>query len=258
MEELRIEYLPVDALKPYERNARKHAEADVEAIMRSIEEFGFDDPIGIWGKDNLIVEGHGRLEAAKQLAMETVPVIRLDHLTDEQRRAYALAHNKTAELSGWDFAKLEEELADLDGLFDMSEFGFEELESEWRADETSEPSPNKDETYTRKTDIPQYEPSGKNTELFECLNREKYDFLIRNIECANVSEEEKEFLRCAATRHFYFNYKKIADYYATKASKEAQRLMEESALVIIDFNDAIKNGYVKLSAELERIIDDET
>lgn len=128
MEELRIEYLPLDALKPYERNARKHAEADVEAIMRSIEEFGFDDPIGVWGEENIIVEGHGRLEAAKQLAMETVPVIRLDHLTDEQRRAYALAHNKTAELSGWDFAALEGELNELEGLFDMADFGFEEIQ----------------------------------------------------------------------------------------------------------------------------------
>lgn len=124
MEELRIEYLPVDALKPYERNARKHAEADVEAIMRSIEEFGFDDPIGVWGEENIIVEGHGRLEAAKQLAMETVPVIRLDHLTDEQRRAYALAHNKTAELSGWDFGTLESELDALSAEFDMADFGF--------------------------------------------------------------------------------------------------------------------------------------
>lgn len=132
MEELRIEYLPVDALKPYERNARKHAEADVEAIMRSIEEFGFDDPIGIWGKDNLIVEGHGRLEAAKQLAMETVPVIRLDHLTDEQRRAYALAHNKTAELSGWDHEAVESELRDLD--FDMTLFGFWEPKEEKQAE----------------------------------------------------------------------------------------------------------------------------
>lgn len=125
MEELRIEYLPVDALKPYERNARKHAEADVEAIMRSIEEFGFDDPIGVWGEENIIVEGHGRLEAAKQLAMETVPVIRLDHLTDEQRRAYALAHNKTAELSGWDFGTLESELDALSAEFDMADFGFD-------------------------------------------------------------------------------------------------------------------------------------
>ena len=99
MNTLHIEQLPVDALHPYERNARKHAEKDVTAIIASIEEFGFNDPIGIWGADNLIVEGHGRLSAAKQLGMKTVPCIRLDHLTDEQRRAYALAHNKTAELS---------------------------------------------------------------------------------------------------------------------------------------------------------------
>ena len=128
MEELRIEYLPLDALKPYERNARKHAEADVEAIMRSIEEFGFDDPIGVWGEENIIVEGHGRLEAAKQLAMETVPVIRLYHLTDEQRRAYALAHNQTALLSMWDFGTLEKELAELETEFNMSDFGFSSAE----------------------------------------------------------------------------------------------------------------------------------
>ena len=83
------------------KNARKHADADVSTIVKSIEEFGFDDPIGIWGENNTIVEGHGRLIAAKKLGMKQVPVIRLDHLTDEQRRAYALAHNKTAEMSDW-------------------------------------------------------------------------------------------------------------------------------------------------------------
>ena len=120
--ELHIEYLPVTKLKPYEKNARKHATKDVEAIMASIQEFGFSDPIGIWG-DNLIVEGHGRLQAAKKLGMTHVPCIRLDHLTDEQRRAYALAHNKTAELSAWDNDLLDSELA---GIFDidMQAFGF--------------------------------------------------------------------------------------------------------------------------------------
>ncbi len=122
--ELKIEYLPVGSLKPYEKNARKHQDADVQTIVASIKEFGFDDPIGVWGEDNLIVEGHGRLMAAKKLGMETVPVIHLDHLTDEQRRAYALAHNKTAEMSEWDFDLLSGEL---DGIFDidMSELGFD-------------------------------------------------------------------------------------------------------------------------------------
>lgn len=122
--ELKIEYLPVDALKPYEKNARKHTDADVQNIVASIDEFGFDDPIGIWGDENLIVEGHGRLLAAKKLGMETVPCIRLDHLTDEQRRAYALAHNKTAEMSEWDFDILPEELSEILDI-DMSQFGFE-------------------------------------------------------------------------------------------------------------------------------------
>ena len=74
--QLKIEYLPITELKPYENNARKHAEADVEAIKKSIEEFGFNDPIGIW--HDTIVEGHGRLLAAQELEMTVVPVIRLD------------------------------------------------------------------------------------------------------------------------------------------------------------------------------------
>lgn len=123
MNSLTIEYLPVDSLKPYENNARKHADEDVNAIAESIDRFGFDDPIGIWSADNLIVEGHGRLIAAKKLGMKTVPCIRLDHLSDEERRAYALAHNRTAELSGWDFAIRDEELAKI-GEIDMSLFGF--------------------------------------------------------------------------------------------------------------------------------------
>ena len=93
---LQIEYLDVSSLKPYEKNARKHGKKDVAAIVKSIQEFGFDDPIGVWGPKNLVVEGHGRLQAAKRLKMEKVPVIHLDHLTDEQRKAYTLAHNKTA------------------------------------------------------------------------------------------------------------------------------------------------------------------
>ena len=122
--QLNIEYLPVNQLTPYERNARKHQAPDVDAIVASIQEFGFDDPIGVWGEKNLIVEGHGRLLAAKKLGLDTVPVIRLDHLTDEQRRAYALAHNRTAELSEWDEVAKDLELAGITEI-DMSLFGFD-------------------------------------------------------------------------------------------------------------------------------------
>ena len=105
---LQIVYLSPGDLTPYEKNARKHSPADIEAIKKSILEDGFNDPVGIWGEQNTIVEGHGRTIAAQELGLDTIPCIRLDHLTDKQRREYMIRHNRTAELSAWDFQKLEE------------------------------------------------------------------------------------------------------------------------------------------------------
>ena len=122
MKGIEIVYLPIDKIKPYERNARKHGEKDIDAIRASIRRFGFNDPLGIWSDQNIVVEGHGRLLAAKAEGMTELPCIRLDHLTDEQRRAYALAHNKTAELSQWDYDKLDEELRKISEGMDA--FGF--------------------------------------------------------------------------------------------------------------------------------------
>ena len=142
--ELKIEYLPIKALKPYEKNTRKHQKKDVDNIAKSIEKYGMCDAIGIWGEQNIIVEGHGRMLACKQLGMTEVPCVRLDHLTDEQRREYAIAHNATAELSEWDLDILPDELADLDlGDFDF-DFGIEdeeeEAETEYSADDTEHKS----------------------------------------------------------------------------------------------------------------------
>lgn len=120
--QLEIEYVDIDSINPYQNNARQHGSDDVKAIVDSIKEFGFNDPIGIW--KNTIVEGHGRFLAAKEIGMKTVPVIRLDDLSDEQRRAYALAHNKTAELSSWDFNLVDLELSNISEI-DMSLFGFD-------------------------------------------------------------------------------------------------------------------------------------
>lgn len=134
--ELQIEYLKPSELKPYSKNTRKHTKKDVEKIKRSIEKYGFNDPIGLW-KDNIIIEGHGRLEAAKALGLEKVPVVRLDHLTDEQRREYAIAHNRTAEFSEWDMEMLGLELPDLEfDDFDLEfDFDFGEDEPEVKEDD---------------------------------------------------------------------------------------------------------------------------
>ena len=127
--ELKIDYLPVGDLKPYDKNARKHADYDVSQIMTSIKKYGFNDPIGVWGKDNTIIEGHGGLIAAKRLKMREVPVVHLDHLTDEERRAYGLIHNKSAELSEWDMDRLMEDIPELDfSDFDI-DWGLPEVEN---------------------------------------------------------------------------------------------------------------------------------
>lgn len=125
MNELKIEYIPTSELIPYAKNAKLHPEEQVEQIKASIREFGMNDPIAIW-KNNEIIEGHGRLLACQDLGLQKVPIIRLDKLTDEERRAYMLAHNQTTMNSGWDAELLDDELkALLEEDIDMSKFGFE-------------------------------------------------------------------------------------------------------------------------------------
>lgn len=123
---LKVDYIPIEQLKPYEKNAKIHTPEQIEQIKKSIQQFGMNDPIGIWGEDNLIVEGHGRLQACKELGMKEVPVIRLDDLTDEQRRAYTLVHNQTTMNTGFNMVILDEELDNID--IDMSELGFPDSE----------------------------------------------------------------------------------------------------------------------------------
>lgn len=123
---LAVTYVPTADLVPYARNAKTHDAKQVAEIAKSIEEFGFDDPVGVWtNRDGLpeIVEGHGRVLAAKRLGMETVPVLYLDHLSDEERRAYTHIHNQTTLSSGFDMDVLAEDMADLD--VDWAAYGFD-------------------------------------------------------------------------------------------------------------------------------------
>jgi hypothetical protein len=116
-------------------------------------------------------------------------------------------------------------------------------------------SVDKDNKYSKKVLVPQYLPSDKCPLLNELYSTAKYSELMADIKNSSVSDEEKTFLMRAATRHIVFNYSKIADYYA-HATPEMQKLMEQSALVIIDVNDAIANGYVKLSSEIKKMIEE--
>ena len=121
----KLEHWPIERLLPYIRNARTHSEEQIAQIAASIAEFGFTAPI-LAGSDGVIVAGHGRLAAARKLALATVPVVVLEHLTPTQRRALVIADNKIAENAGWDDELLRLELADLqEANFDLALTGFD-------------------------------------------------------------------------------------------------------------------------------------
>ena len=120
-----IEYLPTDSLIPYARNSRTHSDAQVSQVAGSIREFGFTNPVLIDAQDGIIA-GHGRVMAALKLKLDTVPCIRLSHLTETQRKAYVIADNKLALNSDWDAELLTLELEELHGEeFDMALLGFD-------------------------------------------------------------------------------------------------------------------------------------
>ena len=119
---------PLDWLIPYERNARTHSAEQLAQIAASIQEFGFTNPILVDGNDGVIA-GHGRLKAARDLGLTEVPVVVLDHLSSEQKRAYVIADNKLALNAGWDFSLLQQEVMSLSlADFDLDLLGFDEKE----------------------------------------------------------------------------------------------------------------------------------
>lgn len=132
--ELTVTEQRTDALIPYARNAKIHTNEQVDQICKSIEEFGFNDPIAIWHNANgemEIVEGHGRVLAASKLGLDVIPTICLDHLTDEQRRAYTHVHNQLNMNTGWDFETLDLDIEELEMNLDLDfgDFGLSRNES---------------------------------------------------------------------------------------------------------------------------------
>ena len=135
------EYMKTADLVPYANNAKIHTAEQVEQIKESIKRFGMIDPIAIW-KGNVVVEGHGRLLACQELGIEEVPIIRLDHLTDKERKEYALIHNKLTNNTGFDNDLVDIELDEIGDDIDMSVFGFDIAEYEEDGDRDTEPAPS--------------------------------------------------------------------------------------------------------------------
>lgn len=243
----KIEQLSVESLIPYIRNSRTHSDAQVAQIAASIKEFGFTNPVLI-DKDGGIIAGHGRIMAARKLKMDEVPCIRLAHLSPIQARALVIADNKLALNAGWDDNMLALELKDLGELnYDLSITGFSSKELQQLLDIAAAES-----IYSNKIAVPTYEPRNKKPPVEDLYDDEKAMDLIADIKDSKLSQKEKDFLMAAASRHIVFNYSKVADFYA-HSSKECQELMEKSALVIIDYKQAIENGFVHLTAQIDEL-----
>jgi hypothetical protein len=218
----------INSLKHDHKNARKRTDRSAMLIAESLKRYGAARSIVI-DEENRILAGNGTIEGAKQAGINNLRIIdaegdeiiavRRSGLTEDEKVGLALADNRTSDLSEWDGAMLHQlsEEHDISAWFDKKEledlFGTEEALDE-------------DSPYTNKTNAPIYEPTGE------------------------IPDDVKAFLLSAAHRHTAFNYSKIADYYAT-APTEIQSLFEDSALVIIDFEQAIQNGFVKLDQSVE-------
>ena len=255
MNKLEIVYVAVEKIKPYANNPRINKKA-VEKVMKSIQAYGFKVPC-VLDKNYLLITGHTRWEAAKRLKMKRIPCIIASDLNKAKADAFRIADNKVAEYSTWDMTKLKEELSKIqledidfddmgfDNDFSIERLGLVEMSEGSDGDEDG----TEIEKYSTKTNIPQYEIQGLNIKLSDCIDKQKYVELLKEIENSTVSDTQKKFLKLAATRHIRFIYKNIAEYYASTNS-EMQRLMEHSALVIIDIDDAIRNGYARLTKEV--------
>lgn len=239
---MNIKNVKIADITPYNKNAKKHDKTQIANVAESIKQYGFVQPVVI-DSEGVIVIGHCRVLAAKKLGMTEVPCVCVDDLTPEQVNALRIVDNKANE-SAWDMDILKDALTEAD----MTGFDFD---FNFGKDESGADNP-----YTTVVNIPQYQIQGECPRFEEMYDGFKEKTLIDEIERSSVTDEEKEFLISAAHRHCRFNFTAIAEYYA-HATAEMQHLMEESALVIIDVNDAIANGYVRLSKGIEALRDDE-
>lgn len=249
---MQIKTVAISGLVFDPNNARKHSPQNLKAIANSLELFGQRKPIVV--HNGVIIAGNGTAEAALSLGWTEITITEVPSEWDVAKaKAYAIADNRTAELAEWDTPVLIEQLTEMDDAgWDLKEFGFDDgiMESLQKDVDTPEK-----QAYSSKMNIPQYEIVGDEPALTELFNTSKADSLKEQIKQAQLPNDIKEFLLTAANRHVVFDYRKIAEFYPHQPA-EIQKLMEESALVIIDAEDAIRNGYANFLTtitELEKL-----
>jgi hypothetical protein len=233
--------IKISKIKANADNPRIIKNDKFKKLVKSIQEFPEMlklRPIVV-DEDMIVLGGNMRLKASKAAGLKEVWIEVAEGLTEEQKKEFIVKDNVGFGEWEWDMLANEWDSVQL---------------AEWGLDVWQDPEPEaevKDEIYTKNIEAPTYEPKNEKPKEEELYNEDKVKELIKKIGLSNIEKEEKEFLIKAAYRHTVFNYQSIADFYA-HSNKEVQSLMEDSALVIIDFNKAIENGYVKLSKEIEQ------
>jgi len=187
-------------------------------------------------EDFIVLGGNMRLKASKEAGLKEVWIEVAEGLTEEQKKEFIVKDNVGFGEWEWDM------LANEWDSVQLAEWGLDVWEN---LDDTKED----ENTYTQKIETPKYEPTGDKPTEEELYNEDKVKELIKKIGLSNATKDEKEFLIKAAYRHTVFNYKNIAEFYV-HSSKEIQELMEDSALVIIDFKKAIEGGYIALNEKI--------
>ena len=188
-------------------------------------------------EDMIVLGGNMRLKASKDAGLKEVWIEIAEGLTEEQKKQFIVKDNVGFGEWEWDM------LANEWDSVQLAEWGLDVWENQ------DDAIVEEDERYSRKIVAPTYDPKNEKPEPHQLYNTDKVEELIHKIKPLGLSNMEQAFLIYAAYRHTVFDYSKIADYYA-HSSKEIQELMEDSALVIIDFDAAIEKGYVKLTKDI--------
>ena len=175
---MKIEKIKLSEIKPYENNAKKHPKEQIEQIKKSITEFGMCDPIAI-DEDNVIIEGHGRYIALQQLGYKEVDCIRIENLTEEQKRAYILVHNKLTMNTGFDMEKLEKEIEGIKSR-DMSYFDFEIAPEEIELPELETQDQEQIYRMTLNFSEEQFQEVQEAIEIIEATRKELHSFGNKN------------------------------------------------------------------------------
>lgn len=242
----------IGEVTPDPANVRTHSEENLQAIKGSLLRFGQQKPIVV-SEDGWVIAGNGTLAAALALGWDQISVVKTK-LHGSEATAYAIADNRTSDLADWDVDSLLLQMDALNvedpDLAVCTGWTPEALVALLEVDSVDAGTPAQ---YSRKIVTPIYEPKGEQPNVSELYDEVRANELLADIQAADLPDDVRAFLEAAAERHTSFHFGRIADYYA-HAPPEVQQLMEQSALVIIDFEQAIEQGFVKLSkAMLEQV-----